>query len=553
MAEPLFSLIVPVYKPVIAELRECIESVLAQSYTRWQLCLALDGPQPPEVAACIESYHDERLTMFRRPENGGIAAASQDALDTAVGDFIGLLDNDDTLAPWALERMAQEIAAHDDVDFLYSDEDKLDENGRRVDHFPKPGWAPERLRSHMYTGHFTVYRTEVARRVGGFRPGYDGSQDHDLALRVGEVARRVVHIPEVLYHWRMSINSAAASPDAKPWAYEAGLRAIQSHLDRVGIDAEASRIDGYPGYLKYEPRSAPDTTVSIVIVTGGHHRVIRGRSERLVDHAIRSIVERSTFADFEIVVVLDRHSDASLGDELAAIDERVRIVQDRSDFNYSSANNLGASWARNELLLFLNDDTEVITENWLERLAMFALLKGVGAVGCRLDFEDGRIQHAGVLGRTVPQHRARGAMHPYYGLIGGLQVTTHNVSIVTGACLMVRRDHFFDVGGFAEDLPLSYNDVDLCYRLLHAGYRNVLDMHTRLFHFESSSRQPAIHAGELETLTARWGRYLRADVWDNPAFDHATSEERPPPASLTMLKERFNERAPARSSENWGY
>jgi GT2 family glycosyltransferase len=351
----------------------------------------------------------------------------------------------------------------------------------------------------------------------------------------------------------MSVNSAASGPDAKPWAYDAGLRAIQSHLDRVGIDAEASLIPGYPGYIRYEPRSSPDTTVSIVIVTGGHHRTIGGTNVRLVDRAIHSIVERSTFERFEIIVVLDHSAHSSLQKELTAIDERVRVVRDQRPFSYSAANNLGASWAENELLLFLNDDTEVVTENWLERLAMFTLLNGVGAVGPRLDFADGRIQHAGVLLRTVPQHRARGAKHPYYGLMGGLQVATHNVSAVTGACLMVRRHLFFEVGGFAEDLPLSYNDVDFCLRLLAAGHRNVLDMHTRLFHFESSSRQPAIRPDELEILSSRWGRYLRSDPYDNPAFDHSTSEEKPPPAILTMLKEWGHERAPARSSRTWSY
>ncbi len=553
MGDPTISLLVPVYHPVISELRECIDSVRDQTYPSWELCLALDGPQPPEVRAAIESYDDPRLLVNERAENGGISAASNDALALATGEFVGLLDNDDTLAPWALERMVQEIAAHPDADFLYSDEDKLDENGRRLDHFPKPGWSPERLRSHMYTGHFTVYRTDLVRRVGGFRSDYDGSQDHDLALRVSEEAREVVHIPEVLYHWRMSINSAASGPDAKPWAYDAGLRAIQSHLDRVGIDAEATKIEGYPGYLKYEPRSAPDTTVSIVIVTGGRHRVVRGETVRLVDQAIASILGRSTFAEFEIIVVLDQHADLVLEHDLQAMDPRVRVVRDHAPFNYSAANNLGASWAGGELIVFLNDDIEVITPNWLERMAMFALLPGVGAVGARLDFADGRIQHAGIMARTVPQHRARGAKHPYYGLMGGLQVATHNVSAVTGACLMVRRDRFFDVGGFPEDLPLSYNDVDLCFRFLHAGLRNILDMHTRLFHFESSSRQPDVRPDELSILQSRWGRLLRSDPYDNPIFDHSTSEEKPPPAILTMLQEWGHERAPARALPNPSY
>lgn len=550
---PTISLVVPVYHPVIAELRECIDSVRAQTYSAWELCLALDGPQPPEVRSTIESYDDPRLLVVEREVNGGISAASNDALALATGEYVGLLDNDDTLAPWALERMAQEISAHPDADFLYSDEDKLDEDGRRVDHFPKPGWSPERLRSNMYTCHFTVYRTALVHQVGGFRSDFDGSQDHDLALRISEVAKKVVHIPEVLYHWRMSVNSAASGPDAKPWAYDAGQRAVQSHLDRVGIDAEASKIEGYPGYLRYEPRTGPSCGVSIVIVTGGRHRVVRGRDVRLIDHCVRSIVDRSTFEDFEIVVVLDQHADLILEHDLGAIDDRVRTVRDPNPFSYSAANNLGAAHAEHELLLFLNDDIEVVTENWLERLAMFATLPGVGAVGARLDFEDGRIQHAGVMARTVPQHRARGAKHPYYGLMGGLQVATHNVAAITGACMMVDRNLFFEVGGFPDDLPLSYNDVDLCFRFLHRGRRNVLDMHTRLIHFESSSRQPDVHPAELEILRQRWGRYLRADPYDNPIFDHSTSEEKPPPAIFTMLQEWADERAPARSLDNWGY
>lgn len=553
MAEPVISLVVPVYHPVIVELRECIESVIAQTYEHWELCLALDGPQPPEVLAAITSYGDKRIIHYERPKNGGISAASQDALALATGEFTGLLDNDDTLAPFALERVADCIRLWPDVDFIYSDEDKLDPEGYRLDHFPKPGWSPERLRSHMYTGHFTVYRTSVMRRVGGFRSDYDGSQDHDLALRVSEVAKRVVHIPEVLYHWRMSINSAASGPEAKPWAYDAGVRAVQAHLDRIGVAASAATIDGYAGYIKAEPSVPEPRMVSIIVPTNGASRFIRGGPEVLIDGAITSIVERSTHQNFEIIVVLDQRADQTLGDRLKSMDARVRIAQNHRPFNYSEANNFGASLAEGEVLLFLNDDTEVVTENWLERLMMFTKLPGVGAVGPRLDFEDGRIQHAGVMARTVPQHRARGAMHPYYGLMGGLQVCTHNASIVTGACLAITMDAFFDVGGFNVELPVNYNDVDLCFKLLHKGYRNVLDMHTRLFHFESSSRQEGVASAEFERLRQRWSLQLANDVYDNPAFSHATSEEIPPPPILTMLKEWADERPPPRATPGWGY
>lgn len=550
-SQPFISLIVPVYHPVIDELRECIESVREQTFENWQLCMALDGPQPAEVMQTISSFGDDRIKTYERPENGGIAAASHDALGLADGEFIGLLDNDDTLAPWALQRVKDVTDEWPEVDFVYSDEDKLDEDGNRLDHFPKPGWSPERLRSHMYTGHFTCYRTSLVREVGGFRPGYDGSQDHDLALRMSEVARQVAHIPEVLYHWRMSVNSAASGPDAKPWAYDAGVRAVQSQLDRLGVDAEAKTIEGYAGFIKYEPRSPNPGRVSIIIPTGGAHRVVRGEPMRLVDNSIRSIVDRSGHENYEIVVVLDANSPDSLGAELRAIaPDRIRIVRDTRPFNYSAANNLGAIHATGDSLVFLNDDTEIVTKNWMDRILMFTDLDGVGAVGVRLNFEDGRIQHAGVMARTVPQHRARGAIHPYYGLMGGLQVCTHNCSLVTGACLGIRRDIFFEVGGFSIDLPLSYNDVDLCFKLIHEGYRNVLDMHTTLFHFESSTRDETVHHHEFERLRHRWLTALASDFYDNPVFDHSSSEEIPPKAIVTIMRERDGERFPARHIDN---
>ncbi len=352
MHKPRFSVLVPVYKPDISELNECIDSVLGQMYTSWELILVADGPQPSDVYEAMER-DDPRVIVVRRAENGGIAAASQDGLDVASGEFLALLDNDDVIPDRALREIAAAIDADERVDMIYTDEDKLSSEGIRQETFAKPGFSFDRLRCHMYVGHFGVYRTDLARSVGGFRPGFDGSQDHDLALRVAERARVVAHVPQVLYHWRQSANSVALDPAAKDWAYEAGLRVVQSHLERTGMQAQAERDPQYPGNMRIEPDLRDHPLVSIVIPTVGGEGIVMAERVRFVELCVLSILAHTTYPNFEIVLVEDQNVDAEYVEWIGSIrDERVRTVRNHRSFNFSEACNLGALHARGAVLVF---------------------------------------------------------------------------------------------------------------------------------------------------------------------------------------------------------
>ncbi len=515
MSNPLFSVLVPVYKPDLTHFQACIDSVLNQHFTDLQLVLVADGPQPNDVIATMKQ-DDARIAAVFLERNVGIAGASDEALKNATGDFVALLDNDDLLPDRALQRIADVLAADQSIDMLYTDEDKIDPAGNRVDPFFKPAFSLARLRTQMYTGHLGVYRRSLVLKVGGFRPGFDGSQDHDLALRASEQARSIAHIPEVLYHWRQGENSTALDASSKSWAFEAGKRAVQSALDRTGFPAVANRNPHNPGVLNLTPQLKETPLVSVVVPTGGGTKVIVGQQRRLVDNAITTLVEESSYPNFEVVVVRDARSTQGLADELCAIDPRVRVVQDTRAFNFAGACNLGAIEAAGQILLFLNDDTEVIQPDWVERLVMYATRPEVGAVGAKLLYGDERIQHAGVWSRFGgPGHRYPGfdRMHP--GHMGSLWCAQDCLA-VTAACLMIERSKFEAVGGFSESFPLNFNDVDLCLKLRSAGWNAIVDCGTEVIHHESATRDPAVKDWEYHQLRDRWSEFLSDDFWDNP-------------------------------------
>ncbi len=534
----MFSVLVPVYKPEPAHLIECIQSVIDQTTADWELCLVADGPQPAEIDEIL-NWDDGRIKVHRRPTNGGIIAASQDALNMATGEFVALLDNDDTLALNALGSLAWYMADYPEADVVYSDEDKLDTDGNRVDPFHKPAWSPERLRTQMYLGHLGVYRRSLVNEVGGFRDGFDGSQDHDLALRVTEQARSVLHVPLVLYHWRAVETSTASSAGAKDWAFDAGVKAVESHLQRIGFPATARRNPEYPGVIDLEPNLAEQPLVSIVLPTGGGKRVVRGQSVVLAEHALKSVIAETAYPNYEIVIVLDRHSTVDLEHRLLELGQgRVKIVRDNNEFSFAGASNLGAICSSGDVLLFLNDDTEVDMASWLDRLVMYATREDIGAVGAKLLYGDGRIQHAGVWSRDGgPGHRYPGYRRSHPGYMSSLQLA-QNCIAVTGACLAVERHKFEQVGGFCTQFPLNFNDVDLCLKLSSAGYRTVVDCATTHTHLESSTRNPAVKDWEYYQLQARWERFLDSDPWDNPHHvGHGVEEFPPPRPATTMLRE----------------
>lgn len=508
MAAPLISIVTAVYNPPREAFEETIRSVLGQSFGDWEWILTDDCSPEPWVRPRLEELaaSDPRIVVNYRAENGGIVAASNVSFGAARGEFVALMDNDDVIEPHALETMAAAIEEHDDVDYLYSDQDKMTNDGTRChEAYAKPDWSPERLRHLMYTGHFSVLRRSLVQEVGGFRPGYDGSQDHDLVLRVTERARRVVHVPEVLYHWREVPGSAAADANAKPYAWDAGVRAVQDHLDRVGIKGLVSRGRA-PSIYHIDRVPDLETPVSVIIPTAGNSGIVFGERRCYVVDCVRSVATRSQHESIEFVVVYDSRTPADVLAELRSIPNvNLRLLEFSEPFNFSAKCNSGAAVAQGEVLVFLNDDMEARSEGLVETLIAPLSESGVGMTGGKLYFEDLRIQHAGV------GYGDGDAYHSYYrvgpkalGALADLWID-REVTALTGACIAMRRETFERVGGFTETLPANFNDVDLCFKVRLQGLRLVWLHAVELFHFESVTRQPVVHAWEKRIMTQRWG------------------------------------------------
>lgn len=515
---PLISVLTPVYNTGADVLEACVQSVIDQRYERWQLCLVDDASPDPTVWPLLQrlATRDPRIFIDRRTANGGIVAASNDCAAMATGDVISLLDHDDLLHPDALRRVAEVFVEHDDVDYVYTDEDVITLDGKRVSPFYKPDWSPERFRCQMYTCHLSSIRRSLYDELGGFRDGFDGSQDWDLILRVTERARRIVHIPAVLYHWRTVPSSVLSGEDVKPYAYEAAQRALASHCERVGIDGRVVELERR-GHFRIKRSIDEGPLVSIVIPTRGDSGRVWGARRVMVTEAVRSVVERSTYPNIEIVVVHDSVTPAPVLDDLAAIaGDWLRLVEWTQPFNFSAKCNLGAAHARGDLLLFLNDDVEVITADWLDTMTGFVREPDVGAVGCHLLFEDGRLQHGGHV------HLNGAAGHVMFGqdpksLKNRLALwLDRETAGATAACLLVPARVFGEVGGFSPELPNNYNDVDFSLKLRAAGYRVVVTPHARLYHFESVSRDPSVAEWETVRLQDRWSVQLHADPYYNP-------------------------------------
>jgi GT2 family glycosyltransferase len=435
-----------------------------------------------------------------------------DAVAGTSAELVSWVDAGDRLAPGAVERVL--TAAADDVDFIYTDEDELHGDIRSNPRL-KPDWSQDRLRAYPYTGRLAVFRRTALDEVGGIRPELGDACDHDVALRVSEKARRIIHVADVLYHRRRT-------PSATNWAPApaTSLRAVAEHLERVGFPATVERDPQQPRLLRLCPALTAHPSVSIVIPTGGHRRVVHGRLMNLVANCVGSVVRRSTYPDYEMVCVVDEGTDDDAVDELvAAGGDKLRLVPYGQQFNFARKINLGVLHARNDFLVFLNDDTEVISPDWIESLLMFAGDPGVGTVGAKLRFADGRLQHVGAVAV------AGNVGHPYYGFPADFDGhmdntrTPTNCIAVTAACLMTRRDCFEAVGGLSLQFPLNYNDIDYGLKLWRSGYRNVFNPYAELFHFETSSRATgSVNDTEVGALRERWGSVLRRDPYYNPGF-----------------------------------
>jgi GT2 family glycosyltransferase len=523
---PTISVLTPVYDTDPAVLDECLASVAAQTFTDWEHVLVDDASPAPHVwpQLVAAAGDDPRRSVHRSEVNGGIVGASNRALELARGRIVVLLDHDDLLAPHALERIAAAFDTEaDDVDYVYSDEDVL-HDGRRVDPFYKPDWSPERFRNQMYTCHLSAFRTTLMREVGGFHAEFEGSQDWDLVLRVTEQARRIVHVPEVLYHWRNVPTSVLAGEDVKPYAYDSAARALAAHAERVGLDVEV--VEQQPrGYFRLVRVHREQPLVSIVIPTRCSTGVVWGIERVMVLEAVRSIVERSSWTEIEVVLVVDRPDpdDVETHERVMAeiaelLGDRLVVVDWDRPFHFSEKCNAGALVASGEYLVFLNDDVEVIDGNWLEVLVGFVREPDVGAAGLRLLFSDGRLQHAGhVLLAGNPGHLMF-AMSPADTANRMALSLDREVAGVTAACLAIRSEVFDEVGAFSLEFAGNYNDVDLCCKIRQQGYRIVVSAQASLYHFESISRDPTVGQHELDALRGRWWHELHRDPYYNPNY-----------------------------------
>ncbi len=427
--------------------------------------------------------------------------------------WIGLVDPGDRPAPRARERLAA-LLTDPGVDAVYTDETHGD-GGRDVPFF-KPGWSPDRLRCQPYVGRLVLLRAELYSDAGGLRSDAGAATEHDLLLRVAEVAPRVVHVGEPLCRrGRPWPRPYPAFPDH---ALADAIRVVDEHLARGGVQAVARPHDTHPGLLRLEPRLTRQPRVSVVVPTGGARRTVRGSEQVLVVTCVRSVLERSTYSDLEVICVTDRETDPSVRAQLVDLGPRVRLVDFDEPFHFSRKVNRGALTSTGEVLVFLNDDTEVRSPEWLEAMLVYALDPAVGASGARLLFEDGTIQHAGVVGV------GGNPGHPYHGLpadvlgYGANAVVPGDFLAVTGACLMTRRDVFLEVGGMSQWFPASYNDLDYCCKVGRAGYRVVATPDAVLDHYESSSRDGSVTTDELRLIRRRWGRLLRDDPFYGPNF-----------------------------------
>ncbi|MCP3933468.1 MAG: glycosyltransferase [Bacteroidetes bacterium] len=484
--KPLFSIVVPVYDVDQEWLERTIDSVRLQLYENWELCLCDDLSPSPHVKKVLQQYADldSRIKILFKEKNEGIALTSNAALKMATGDYIGLLDHDDEITREALYENAKVINEHPGVGLIYSDEDKLDMQGRRCDPFFKPDFSPELIRSQNYICHFTVIKKSILDELGGFRSGFDGSQDHDLILRCLEKTSKVYHIPKILYHWRKIPGSTAAVYSSKSYAWEAGRKAVEDSMERVGVPGETT-FAKYQG--SYRVRNTIKDTPLITIIIP-----FKDKGE-LLETAISSILEKTVYTKYEILGV----SNNSTQDEthqlmktLSDKDSRVRFMEYDVPFNFSEINNYAVEHAQGEYVVLLNNDIEIISPEWLNSMLELAQLSEVGAVGGKLYYPDNRIQHSGIV---IGMAGVAGPPHYLFhrddvGYYARAHVI-HNVSAVTGACLMVKKELYKLVGGMdSEHFGVAYNDIDLCLKLRQKGYRNVFTPYCEMYHFESQSR-----------------------------------------------------------------
>ena len=518
---PRFSIVMPTYNSQHGFLTQAIRSVICQSFSAWQLVIVDDGSTSSVPADVLRSniVDDPRIAVQFLPTNRGIAEATQAAINLSSGEFVGFLDHDDLLWPDALQTVAEALDRNPHGDIVYTDEDKVDSHGRHYDPFFKPDWSPHLHYTCHYTSHFTVIRRTLIDTVGGMNPTMPGSQDYDLMLRASEKARHIVHIPEILYSWRASIGSSALSIGAKPYAHISAERALCAALERRG--ERGSVVPGFTeGRWRIRRTVEPEPLVSIIIPTITKQFILR---------CVPTLLKQTAYSNYKVIIV-NNSDNAPLIDacrELTLLDARVQVIQIlRQPFNYSAINNEAVQYCDGGFFCFLNDDIEIINGDWLNALMEVAIAPDVGVVGAQLLFPNRSVQHAGVvLGIGGIAGHAFKYFPPDHQGANGLRLMTRDVSAVTFACALVRREAFERVGGFDQDnVPVSFSDVDFCLRVGEAGYRLVYTPHAVLIHHESASRGLERHVVGEAYMHERWKHVLLRDPYYNPHLTLRTED-----------------------------
>lgn len=500
---PLISVLIPVYNINRKYLSECIDSILNQTYSNLEVCLVDDASTNIETINTLKEYQekDNRVKVKFRKKNGHISATTNDALAMAKGEFVALVDNDDLLTNNALYEVVKVLNENQEIDFIYSDEDKLDTKGRRRDPHFKPDFSPDTLMSLNYICHLAVIRKTIVEAVGGFEIGLEGAQDHDLFLKVTEKTNKIYHISKILYHWRMVEGSTSMTIDNKSYATDKGAIAIENALKRRKIKGHVEKDQASTYYrVVYEYDKEP--LISIIIPTKDYADVL--------DACLSSLYDKTTYKNFEVIVINNRSEKKETFDLFEKYQEEhsnFKIVEADMEFNYSKINNLAVQEAKGEYIVLLNNDTEIITNNWLETMVGYAALPHIGTVGPKLLYPDTTVQHAGViLGLGgVASHAYIGRNRDELGMYGRLRVP-YNYSAVTAACLMISRKKFEEVNELEEDLMVAYNDIDLNIKNLKNGYHNVFLPQVELFHHESKSRG-------LDTTSEKYKRFLKEEEY----------------------------------------
>lgn len=536
---PLVSIVMPTYNAKPVWLREAVESVRRQIYPHWELCIADDASPSAESRAMLAELAatDARIKVVFRPENGHISAASNSALELATGEWVALMDHDDLLSEHALFWVADCIDRNPDARLIYSDEDKIDEEGVRSSPYFKSNWNLDLFYSQNMFSHLGVFRTDVVKSVGGFRLGMEGSQDWDLVLRCMEKisASQILHVPRVLYHWRIHAESTASSANAKPYAALAGERALNEHFLRLGVDARAEYTSVGHRVRYALPASVP--LVSLIIPTRNGLHLLR--------QCVDSILARTTYENYEIIIVDNGSDDPDTLSYLASFQDSVfvRVIRDDREFNYSALNNMAVMHARGTIVGLINNDIEVISSEWLSEMVSLAIQPGVGAVGAKLWYPDRTLQHGGVILGVggVANHAHKGISFGDSGYFSRANLI-QSFSAVTAACLVVKKDRYLSIGGLDEvHLKVAFNDVDFCLRLLEKGFRNIWTPYAELFHHESATRgtdtapeKRERFFSEVNYMLDRWDAILK----DDPAYS----------PNLTLDREDFSYAWPPR---NW--